>query len=341
MWDPNSVSPPDLPFPMEQAFDSPENARIFRESVLRWLKERVAEVEAILLGYDAFDFIANFTLKEMAYDPENYAEPTHEGMAAVVEYIALLYLKHPYNLAREKVIKTEVLAEVRERIVQIISTLQLSHRLDSAAFAQSDKDRALESLSFRTVAQETLVRSPGYPHHEEQNLLALFTPFSEWMEANLGLAIQDVFRVDKAFSSLSTSRFYERLEEAREFSQQFLSQAETLRRKGSVSPSEIVGDDTDLLHDLAAMDADKAEQKIRAIRQAWLTNYLGTDTFASTMKQLSESSGVSSERVEAVLRFFALEFESQPKDWFLLGPTHALKTHPFLHHEGVSSRNGI
>ena len=134
-WNPESVPPPALPFPLEEAMDTPENARIFHEAMLRWIKERVAEVEAILLDYDAFDLIANFTLREMGRDPETYTEPTHDGMAAIVEYVALLFLKHPYNHAKKMVLDPKVVPEVRERLLQIIASLQFAHGMTGPLLA--------------------------------------------------------------------------------------------------------------------------------------------------------------------------------------------------------------
>ena len=148
-WDLDSVPPPDLPFPLEEAFASPDNARAFREVTQEWLKERSREVEAILLDYEAFDFIANFTFKELSRDSETYSEPTHEGMAAIVEYITLLYLKHPYNHSQKLVIPAHVLAEGRQRLMQIIGALQMAHRMDSWLIAETEKEHARMEEAFR------------------------------------------------------------------------------------------------------------------------------------------------------------------------------------------------
>ena len=206
-WSPESVPPPTLPFPLEEAMDTPENAHIFHEATLGWIKERVAEVEAILLDYDAFDFIANFTLREMGRDPETYTEPTHDGMAPIVEYVALLFLKHPYNYSKKMVIEPKVLPEVRERLSQIIASLQFAHGMMGPLLAQTEQEKALETLSYRAFAQETLVRSPGYHHHEKQNLTALFAPFAEWMKTSLGFELNDIFRVEEAFSKIAMAGF--------------------------------------------------------------------------------------------------------------------------------------
>lgn len=330
-WDPQSVPPPTLPFPLEEALATPDNARIFQDATLGWLKERVAEVEAILLNYDAFDFIANFTLREIGRDPETYTEPTHDGMAAIVEYVALLFLKHPYNHAKKMVIEPKVLSEMRGRLLQIVATLHWSHNMAGPLLAQTEQEKALETLSFRAFAQETLVRNPGYSHHEKQNLTALFAPFSEWMEASLGFALDDVFRVDEAFSKLAMVGFWARIDNANQQKKQMLAQVDGLRRSSGSDDSTSPRDPISIL---AALPPEEAEERLTIMCWSWVTNFLGTGAFVITTEGLVNETGLSREHVEAVLRFFTLEFGSADTDWYLLEPTHPLKSHPFLHHQG-------
>ena len=329
-WNPESVPPPALPFSLEEAMDTPENARIFHQATLGWIKERVAEVEAILLDYDAFDFIANFTLREMGRDPETYTEPTHDGIAAIVEYVALLFLKHPYNHAKKMVIEPKVLPEVRERLSQIIASLQFAHSMLGPLLAQTEQEKALETLSYRAFAQETLVRSPGYHHHEKQNLTALFAPFAKWMETSLGFGLDDIFRVEEAFSKIAIAGFWNRINEATQQKDQMLAQVEALRNSPN---SGVMNSDEDTISMLAALSPEEAEKRLTVSCWSWVTNYLGTGAFVVTPEEIVAETGLNRERVDAVLRFFALEFGSVDADWYLLEPTHPLKSRPFLHHE--------
>jgi hypothetical protein len=76
-----------------------------RVSLPETLRQEVKELEALLLKYNSFDLLANMMFLEVFTDPETYKEYSYEGMQVVVEYAALLSLKHPFNIGTEIVIK--------------------------------------------------------------------------------------------------------------------------------------------------------------------------------------------------------------------------------------------
>ena len=88
-----------LPFTvdfMEATADKVKMVR-WREEMLDWLHDQHECLEGLLLQHDPFDMLGNLVMVEIAHNPETYKETEHEGLAAVVEYIALMYLGHPHS----------------------------------------------------------------------------------------------------------------------------------------------------------------------------------------------------------------------------------------------------
>ena len=73
--------------------------RELRASLPETLRQEVKQLEELLLKYNSFDLLANLMFLEVFIDPETYKEYSHEGMQVVVEYAALLYLKHSWLFA--------------------------------------------------------------------------------------------------------------------------------------------------------------------------------------------------------------------------------------------------
>src|SRR2546425_212754 len=68
-----------------------------RAAVPEEIRQRVACLDAIMARYNPLDLIASAALKHLFVDPESFAEHSHEGSQAEVEYLALLCLRYPFR----------------------------------------------------------------------------------------------------------------------------------------------------------------------------------------------------------------------------------------------------
>lgn len=325
----------DLPFPIEESLESSHNKEIFRKALLEWIKQKVTEVEKILLQFDSFNFIANLTFSQLTHDPETYLEPNHKGLGTIVEYVALIYLKHPYNIAQQKVLLATAVEDVRARVEHIVFSLQLFYSLEALHEEQDEKAAALSTFRFRSIIQEFFVRSPGYMHHQHQNLRAIFRSQNEWMAKSLGFTIEDLIRVDEGFIELTSQRFHVRCEVAIAEQNKLLAESSAVRdrlQKGEdVSGAEVT---SQAIHLLASLSAEEAKQRVTVMMSAWISTFLADSAFAVTSVELANHIGLEVSTVVHVLEYFCMDFGVLPEDWFLMSPIHELKTRPFMRDRG-------
>ena len=180
----------------EEAQKNESKFETWRQQTLDWIKEESAKLEGILLQYNPFDLIGNLTITQLFINPEKHNMASHRGLPAIVEYATLLYLKHPFSERPPLPIGQVPLEE--------IDTISRSIQLATALYYGSDEMRtlqkkqrdAIDALRFRTMLYEMTVRSPGYEHHQRETLLGLFEGFKDWMMANLGFDVLDLFAVE-------------------------------------------------------------------------------------------------------------------------------------------------
>jgi hypothetical protein len=175
----------------------------WRLSLRAWIHEQVQALEKVLLQYNSFDMIANLTITQLGSDPETYKETSHKGLAAVIEYATLLYLKHPFNQGTNSVIDGPALDQVIGRIRQIIQAILWYYVTERPQDYIDAEQMALDMFRYRTISQELLVRSPGYAHHQQERLAALFNPLEDWLRTTLGFTLGDVLAIDKAIEEIT------------------------------------------------------------------------------------------------------------------------------------------
>ena len=136
--------------------------------------------------------------------------------AAFQQSLNMLYLKHPFSERLPLPIGQVPL----EEIDQVSRTIQLATGLyygsDEMRTIQGQQPEAIDSLRFRTMTHEMTVRSPGYEHHQRETLAGLFEGFTDWMLANLGFSVPDVFAVEDAIQSITSRKILRRFDEGKE-----------------------------------------------------------------------------------------------------------------------------
>lgn len=286
-------------------------------------------MEALILQYNSFNMLTNLMLTQLSNDPEKYKETTHMGLAAFVEYAAQLYLKHPFNPGEIQIIDGPVLDQIEAKMRTIFTTLNFYWAAEARIAVEDGQLAALDSFRYRTIANELIVRSPGYAHHQAERLLALFEPIREEMLEHLGFTIEDVLAVQSAIEKVTHDRVTAWAEMNRGREQELLDELRAARGGGAPGPNE------QYVQYLKTLPSKQAKRHIRN----WITvsgaSFIGTRVYSFKAGEIASETGLSPERIQAVLDYFSLDFGSVPADFYVPSPTHELRRHPFLHNDGV------
>lgn len=314
----------------EEAQKDEGKFKIWRQQTVDWLKEESAKLEAILLQYNPFDLIGNLTLTQLFVNPEKHNIASHSGLPAIVEYATLLYLKHPFSERLPLPIGQVPLEEIDQLSRSIQFVTGLYYGSDEMRSIQGQQPDAMDSLRFRTMTHEMAVRSPGYEHHQRETLAGLFEEFTDWMLANLGFSVPDVFAVEDAIQSITSRKILRRFDEGKEAIEKLKKDVQ-LARRGKLPTSEL----SDMITHLSGLPPSTASAQIKAAITGWIFSFIGTACLVFDAEELAKEAKLPIERVVALMAFFSLEFGSVPSDFFLMSPTHPLRDRPFINNAGA------
>lgn len=326
-----------LPLPFKDLVDfseiqkDPERFEAWRKQLLGWLKQEAAELENLILQYNSFDLIANLMVTQLPIDYETYDNSTHSGLAAIVEYVALLFLKHPFNKGQEIAIGQVPLQEIDNKVRSIHLMTGFYYGHDKMASFKDGEAGAFNSLRYRLMSSEMTIRSPGYDHHQREILLSLFTLFDDWLTDKLGFTALDILKIEDTIPLITGRRLSARYKEAERAEESLLRDVQRFRRKRYYNSSY----DMETLQEFAKLPKKIAKTQIKNSSIGWLFSFLGTACFSFNAEEIATESNLPLARVEAALKFFSLEFGSIPSDFFLFSPTHELRGHPVIHHQGI------
>lgn len=309
---------------LEEAREDDEKFTIWRQQTFNWLRDEAAKLEA-----HAFDLIGNLTLTQLFINPDKDTVADHHGLPAIVEYATLLYLKHPFNDGSLLPIGQVPLEEIDKTTRAIHFTTGLYYGSDRRSTLVGEERDTLDSLRYRTMTHELSVRSPGYEHHQRETLSGLFEPFTEWMVENLGFKVSDVFAVEDAIQSITSLKVLARVEEGREAISELKSEVRAARR--SKAPASGL---SEMVVELSKLPPSKAAVQIKAMMMGWVMTFIGSTCLVFEANEIAAETQLPLDRVIAVLSFFALQFGSVPSDFFLMSPTHPLREHPLVYHDG-------
>jgi hypothetical protein len=322
-----------LPFTVSffEGTASKEKMVRWREEMLDWLHEQHEILERLLLQHDPFDMLGNLIMVEIAHNPETYKETEHEGLAAVVEYIALIYLGHPHSTGSSGLplgLHGDAVLEASARAKRILHRISAYYASEGALVEDRESEKNLDYFRHKTISHEIFVRNPSYPHHQRHHLEQLFAPFQDWLITHVGFCVADVLRIEDAVKNVWATHGRERAE-AQEQGRKELLQLSDRARNGKV------GGDYDLPHirHLAGLSRKQAAAMINRMSAAWLSSYIGGTTFAFSNQELAEAAGLPVERVVAVTDFFSVDLGTGARGFNMFSPTHELRNRPFLRHQ--------
>ncbi len=300
----------------------------WRAEMLAWLNDQHERLEALLLKHDSFDMLGNLIMVEMANDPETYKETEHEGLSAVVEYIALVYAGHPYSSANDfpRGMDEDAVFEASARAKRILYGIAVHHASEAALIDDRESEKNLDFFRFKTISHEMFVRNPTYPHHQRLHLERLFKPLEQWLIEHVGFCVADLLKIEDAVRIVWTQHIHKRAVDE-EHGRKELTRLSDEARAGKT------GGKHDLPHirQLAGMDRTRAVGIIKQMSRTWLMSYIGT-TFVFTNDELAEAAGLPAERVAAATDYFAIDLGTGHRGFNMFSPTHELKNRPFLRH---------
>ncbi len=121
----------------------------------------------------------------------------------------------------------------------------------------------------------------------------------------------------------------DRFEEGRGAISKLKSEVRAARR--SKAPAS---DLSEMVVELSKLPPSKAAAQIKAMMIGWVMTFIGSTCLAFDANEIAAETQLPLDRVIAVLSFFAIQFGSVPSDFFLMSPTHPLREHPLVYHDG-------
>lgn len=313
----------------EEHADFLQRVRIGRPTMPHEMKAESAEVERLLLKYDPFEMLAAIAYGELFTDPETFQDATHHGLLGVVEYAALLYLKHPFPQHAEPFINSSDVLLVREGIKSLFMKSVWYHGSEHVGKRDDGLPDPIDELRFRTILEGIFVRGKGYPHQLQPLLDELFRPFQKWLVSNLGFDVRDAIVIDEASTKLCERKWEERKQKVRDLETQIIAGVKS-RRDGQPIDDEI----KDFVEQLYKLPLKKTREKLRLMLASWLYFGLGS-CLSFDVDELAQEAGLPAERVRACLDFFANDFGTLNRDdLYLPSPRHELTLRPAIRHEG-------
>ena len=299
------------------------------------LQREAAAIEQLLLRYDAFDMLGALMLQEMPLEePESGVEG---DLPSIVDYTALLYLKHEYNPGTD--LNAGKGAEKAGSRISHLLVSSMMHRIGKTSdtdgqASDGPKNRdGPEDLPGSLAAEDMMRAPPIHTRYLAEILRALFDPFRAPLEARVGFSIDDVLAVNAAVSTLIRARLAQRRAEARE-SLGALTAAVAERRSSGEGGGAASGGNR-VVHELSRLRRKKAELAIEELVDTWFTSQMGL-VCSFTADELAAEAGLPVERVRSFLGLFAQAFGSpapNPPGAVRQAAVRQLRARPFIAHQ--------
>jgi hypothetical protein len=279
--------------------------------------ESTSALRSALSRADPLYVLAILQATNLHAAPGTYYEPTHSGLESRIELAAGLLLTQPASAER---------TETGDRTMQVIVD-EIDRLLDLALLrnlsAPHGEDSGQAELRFTGALHWMTLRGSSYEHHGRDLAVSLFRSFDAWSLEHYGFTIEDVLRVGKAAEEITTARHNDLLAEAHAFADGVAAtlQDETFRR--DLSDEQ-----------LARIDSAESREALRAraLMEVFERGVRASVTFTA---QDVAASGLSLERVEAVLRELSLSAGSLPNDDYSgLFDKNPLVERPFFEFDG-------
>lgn len=310
---------------LEQQREASERRAEVHEELPAQIRQQAQKLQELMSEFDPLDVIANLSVINGFHDPNTYKESQAEGNIAYVEYVTLLCLKRPRWTSENRQLGRDELEPIDQLTKEIFRDTISYYATEAAAADSAHGPDVIDHMRFVTILNELMVRFPGYDHHLEDVLRGIFSPFADWMTAEMGFSIYDAIDCARAIGRMVPARLAERNHNAQQELKALRREVRAFRRgrlKNGRFPEEMV-------NDLAAMPEKKMLRASERFTEAWVFYALG-DTFAFTANDVSTLSAVQPERVAAFLERFSLSFDEVGEEFYMPSPVHDVQTKPLV-----------
>lgn len=295
------------------------------------IRQKAEELEEKLRQYNTYDILANLSLSNLFINPETYKEYSHEGRAAFVEYATLLCLKGKFSVGGKLLIDKRDLDQLQEIIGNIFNKAVVLEVCNQIGLNQAEGNTDFNFLSYAMRSYETIVRYPAYERHLYEVLRRLYVPFDRELTEQIGFTVADAIQVCEGIQPLLATRLHEKKKTADEETRELRDAVRGYRRTGRV-PREME-EHLDYVKELGALSDRQLRAHLKSSSVAWLFFALGT-TASYTIAELSDFTGIPTEKVRAFLDAMSLRFGAIEADYEVPSPTHPLRRFPFIVNEG-------
>lgn len=176
---------------------TPEEAIERRRDALR---ELIAPCDTVLL-------LGQLLMKETRLDPQTYRETEHEGLAAIVEFVAAELAARPTRAGvapHTPVMDANLLGPVHDLVheVMLIASLGRARRVGARVEPEADARN-------RMAMQHLMLRGPGWQWQEEATLRGLFGPphLAAKLKEKLGFTVDDGIACARAATKLISDHY--------------------------------------------------------------------------------------------------------------------------------------
>jgi hypothetical protein len=133
-------------------------------------------LDALIAPFDGFDVVALMQVRNLVYDPNTYQESEFEGMAAIIEVVALVVAARGDRLGRlptepsgRRPAADAIIEDVQEAAAECIRVGSICLLL--RALAERDD---MARISLGAAVREVTLRNSAYPHMARETLTSLF-----------------------------------------------------------------------------------------------------------------------------------------------------------------------
>ncbi|HTW90458.1 MAG TPA: hypothetical protein VMH22_01975 [bacterium] len=289
-----------------------------------------SEIERILCIYNSFDILATVSFTNMYFNPEKDKEFTQVGLQTYAEYVALLCLKRPFILSQRRWVDPEDSDRIQELVAKIFRLGHLSAVIEMASSSPSRRPGAYSMLQLSARNREVTVRGMAYPSHLHEVIRGLFTDFDRVLLDRAGFTSDDALRLAGGIVDLMRRKLHARRDDARNHQAQLMRLVKAFRR--GECTSDMTDSDARLMRELALCPDRKIRKRTKMLSIGYLFSEFG-DTWSFTAPELAGLTGLPTERTDAFLRGFRVEFGSIPADFVMPEPIHPLRSRPLMFHE--------
>jgi hypothetical protein len=295
-----------------------------REALLPELCSKATELEALLLQYDVAHTVANISFKQLSPVLQG-KNKTHQGLDAVVEYVSLLYLKHDEMPGRKPPPDAAALQHINDLAEEIVTKTTLLHIMMSADPRRTGPPPAIEGARFRTITQGFYERGAAYPHHQEQLLRRLFSPFDAELVGRAGFDTESALKIVNAITPVMERQVKARFKQTLATIKSASTALKQYRHKQKPTDEQWIP----LCEQLNEMGTRQALREVEQRLTAWLFLFLG-DAYSLDAGTIAQEAAVPPEKVLAFLARFSTECSSVPSTFWRPEPDHLLKLKPLV-----------